>query len=392
MKRYNHIRIFTIGLSVFMLAAGSLTVFAREEEPVTLPIAEPVVESIETPSDAAGFSVYELTDEQTMHTALQTAALLDDIDNIKAYGEGLEENSKPQGVVIRWMYDGEVPDEFVISLSENEDMSDAAEYVCEADADENMIYSFALKNLYLMKTYYYTICAEGSELSSDIHSFTTACDVPRNLDIDGVTNVRDMGGWPLEGGGYERQGMIYRGAKFNKDESEEPLVTPEGITTLKDVLHIRSELDFRTVEDNENGGITKSVLGDDVNYYSMPWSASSISKASDMIRDIMVLFSDENNYPIYFHCSIGTDRTGFIAVLIHGLLGVSEDDIYRDYVFSDLGVIETAREAKNMRNRVEKNIKVCEGETFQEQVQNYLLGIGVTREQIDSIIDIMTVK
>lgn len=252
--------------------------------------------------------------------------------------------------------------------------------------------SFAVKNLALMKTYYYTISAAGSEIASDVYRFTTADDVPRNLDIDGVTNVRDMGGWPLEGGGYERQGMILRGAKFNQNESEEILITEEGIRTLKEQFHIKSELDFRTVEDNENGGITNSPLGEDVNYYSMPWSANSIAKAGDMIRDIMVLFSDENNYPIYFHCSIGTDRTGFIAVLIHGLLGVSEEDIYRDYVFSDLGVIETAREAKNMRNRVEKNIKVFEGDSFREQVCNYLLSIGVTQEQIDQITEIMTEK
>ena len=389
MKRGKLTRIIPVSLAVLMVSAFGTTVFAQEE-PVTISVPEIVVESIDAAADQAGFSVYDLGDSVTMHTPLQTAALTDDIENIQAYGVGLDENSKPQGAVLRWTYEGDSAEGFVLRLSENEDMSDPSEYICEEDADENGIYSFAVKNLYLMKTYYYTIAAKDSEAVSDVYSFTTADDVTRNLDVDGVTNVRDMGGWPLEGGGYERQGMIYRGAKFNKDESDEAMVTEAGIRTLKDELHIRSELDFRTVDDNENGGITQSVLGEDVNYYSMPWSATSIAKASDMIRDIMVLFSDESNYPIYFHCSIGTDRTGFVAVLIHGLLGVSEDDIYRDYVFSDLGVIETAREAKNMRNRVEKNIKVCEGETFSEQVKNYLLSIGVTQEQIDSIINIMT--
>ena len=79
-----------------------------------------------------------------------------------------------------------------------------------------------------------------------MYSFTTSGEAPRNLDIEGVTNVRDMGGWPLEEGGYERQGMIYRGAKFNQDESAEPVVTENGIKTLQDELKIKTELDVES--------------------------------------------------------------------------------------------------------------------------------------------------
>ena len=37
---------------------------------------------------------------------------------------------------------------------------------------------------------------------------------------------------------------------------------------------------------------------------------------------------------IYFHCRIGTDRTGTLAYILEGLLGVSEEDRVDDYELS----------------------------------------------------------
>eukprot|EP00002_Diphylleia_rotans_P029999 TRINITY_DN6139_c0_g1_i1.p1 TRINITY_DN6139_c0_g1~~TRINITY_DN6139_c0_g1_i1.p1 ORF type:complete len:362 (+),score=80.98 TRINITY_DN6139_c0_g1_i1:49-1134(+) len=52
------------------------------------------------------------------------------------------------------------------------------------------------------------------------------------------------------------------------------------------------------------------------------------------IAKCMDLFADEKNYPIIFHCTHGKDRTGVIAALILGCLGVSIDDIAADYAIS----------------------------------------------------------
>ena len=38
-----------------------------------------------------------------------------------------------------------------------------------------------------------------------------------------------------------------------------------------------------------------------------------------------------NGDNIFFHCTIGTDRTGTLAYFLEGLLGVSEEDRLRDY-------------------------------------------------------------
>ena len=50
------------------------------------------------------------------------------------------------------------------------------------------------------------------------------------------------------------------------------------------------------------------------------------------MREVMKYVVDPNNPEnIFFHCTIGTDRTGTLAYFLEGLLGVSEEDRLRDY-------------------------------------------------------------
>ena len=50
-----------------------------------------------------------------------------------------------------------------------------------------------------------------------------------------------------------------------------------------------------------------------------------------LLAKIFDILAQETSYPLYFHCIHGADRTGTLAVLIEGLLGVSEEDIVKDY-------------------------------------------------------------
>ena len=59
----------------------------------------------------------------------------------------------------------------------------------------------------------------------------------RWIDIDGVGNVRDMGGWKTASGKTVKYGMLYRGRRL-EDVSE------EGIATIKR-LGLKTELDLR---------------------------------------------------------------------------------------------------------------------------------------------------
>ena len=101
---------------------------------------------------------------------------------------------------------------------------------------------------------------------------------------------------------------------------------------------------------------------------------------------------------MYFHCAAGRDRTGTLAAVLLGVLGVREGDISKDYELTYFAPEDwsmwTSKDPDNFLHT--RNIDgglqaACNyiwdqgktGDTFRERVQNYLLGIGVTQKDID---------
>ena len=76
-------------------------------------------------------------------------------------------------------------------------------------------------------------------------------------------------------------------------------------------------------------------------------SSSSALARWDAMRDALKVFCDEANYPIYFHCKAGADRTGTLAFFLEGICGCSQTDIDIDYeltsVCGDRRVRNTSR-------------------------------------------------
>ncbi len=150
----------------------------------------------------------------------------------------------------------------------------------------------------------------------------------RFIYIDGIRNVRDMGGWKAENGKTVKYGMLYRGQQLNN-------IKESGIEQLNS-LGIKTELDIRHTSNNPS-----ETAGTGFNYVFLSTAAAydDIFKKSNTIstevknnyKQIFTLLSDESNYPIYTHCQGGADRTGTYAFLLNGLLGVSYEDLTRDF-------------------------------------------------------------
>ena len=108
------------------------------------------------------------------------------------------------------------------------------------------------------------------------------------------------------------------------------------------------------------------------------------------IKNFFNILADVNNYPLDFHCSIGKDRTGCMAYLIEALCGMSEEDIYRDYLFSNFAKISGICEPKDIDDRYGKTINDYEGANLQEKTYNYLNNVvGIEKAQLDSVISIL---
>ncbi|MBO5905026.1 MAG: tyrosine-protein phosphatase, partial [Kiritimatiellae bacterium] len=184
---------------------------------------------------------------------------------------------------------------------------------------------------------------------------------------------RDIGGW-LTSDGTKRvqQGLLYRSAQleFCSARDGEEIYSP--ITHLQDNLKIRLDVDLRQGVDhlvkygftatngwqgawtgwrcewNNYGYLTidESSIGPKVRRYCVdfyaPGQFPSYSalfsqdkyKASFWMGFYELYKSIKKGEPALFHCSHGKDRTGALAYIILGSLGVSETDCRRDFGFT----------------------------------------------------------
>lgn len=334
--------------------------------------------------------VYAQTDTlQTIdiHTQRQNMYINSSPSSGTWYAKGKAEYSKPMPIALDWAHlslSGESK-KYTVSVSENENMKNAVSY-------ETNALQLDLINLKIAKTYYWKVNSENYQ--SQIYKFDVADVAPRNISVDGVTNVRDLGGWKTQDGRRVKQGLVYRCGRLNKSsaKSAEIEITQNGIKTMTADLGIKSEIDLRLVYNGEIGAITSSPLGTGVKYINAPmeWDGNIFYDNKQELLKVFSIFADEDNYPLIFHCNIGTDRTGMVAYLINALSGVSQDDLMIDYLFSNLGNIGGSRKSTGITNSpYYKAIQNAQGNTWQQKTYSALVEYGVPSEQLDSIISIM---
>ncbi len=109
-------------------------------------------------------------------------------------------------------------------------------------------------------------------------------------------------------------------------------------------------------------------------------------------RKVFSLMADKSNYPMYFHCTGGADRTGTVSFLVNALLGVSEADLIHDYEFTTFSIygqrnIQQGDYSGYFQDFITK-LKSFDGETLAEKTENYMLSIGMTEEKISSLKEI----
>lgn len=350
------------------------------------------------------FSLKQFQDKVSFHTEEQIQFFNDaDLEsNLTEYGMGEEEKTRPLPIKLEW--DVIKAKKYTVRVSENSDMSDA--WVFTSRTDE-----FDLYNCKLDTTYYWTVEAhyKSNSFISEPSSFTTTNEGIRNIYIDGVNNVRDLGGYELPNNKTFKQGMIYRSAKLNESNLDKIVntITSSGIDVAINQLGIKSDIDLREIEPDDEGkietsGLSKSPLGENVNYVNCPMyyeGSTVISHTSSKkdaynkanIKKMFDYLANENNYPIVFHCTQGKDRTGAIAYLLEALLGMSHEDMAHDYLFTNMSSMgggackyETITFGYNLV------LRPYEGDDISQKAMSYLLDIGVSQTNIDSIINILS--
>ena len=213
---------------------------------------------------------------------------------------------------------------------------------------------------------------------------TGTCKMIRMPNVD---NIRDLGGWACDGGKI-KYGKLFRGGEMYG------YLTEEGKQQALQMMGILKEIDLRFAEDLN--GRTESGFGPTVDmlHVDMTWGSLEFQKTSGHIKAILDPLFDYvlADKPTYFHCSAGADRTGVVALLVEGILGVSQSDIDKDYeltcFFTGLGNNARSRERTAWTREI-TYINTFAGTTFQEKIMNLLLASGITLEKINAFREAM---
>lgn len=234
-----------------------------------------------------------------------------------------------------------------------------ANYYTLRTYDVTGLNKFPLYNLIPGTTYYYKVThvmADGSLVEAKSGNFTTASVPWRLLYIDGTQNVRDLGGWMGLNGKKIKYGRIIRGAALSDSSSPDLIVTGKGRLALAD-LKIQAELNLGAIDTETsiaaNCAYKKIGYG---NYADAVVTASARAQFKEALEWIVACLGgtlNQSGLPqvernIYMHCQGGCDRTGTLAFLLLGLLGVSESDLAKEYELSSFSVIGLGR----LRNTV----------------------------------------
>ena len=192
-----------------------------------------------------------------------------------------------------------------------------------------------------------------------------------------ASNVRDLGGWPCDGGTV-RYGLLFRGGE----------VTASDRAVLVQECGVRHDLDLRGQTEANR---TASPLGSDI-WFTCPenylWYTLGDKPTWKEILDCVITAATHNE-PVYFHCSAGADRTGTVACILEGLLGMSQSDIDKDY---ELTCFSTGTDTDNharRRNESEwKNLMIQisqhSGNTFRDKVVNFAVSCGIPISRINA--------
>lgn len=235
-------------------------------------------------------------------------------------------------------------------------------------------------------------------------------------------NIRDIGGIAVNDGKRVKRGLIFRSAELY-DLSEEDCRDLECLNILA-IYDLRSTLerDRRPSQAGRFGsaiistrdyvdsaaGFPKIVAlrptGEDLSieamqdlYRSIPYEhAPSIKRIFELIGD--------GNLPILFHCVAGKDRTGIVSALLLESLGCSREDIFLDYLMTNMStdhirsrfLEHASREVSDLAWEpvVRSDIRYLQAmfdqlDADHRGVEGYLASIGILGEDLTGIRQIL---
>lgn len=170
---------------------------------------------------------------------------------------------------------------------------------------------------------------------------------PRRLELGGCVNFRDLGGYPTADGRRLRWRRLFRADGLSRLDDDDCRVMAE--------LGLATVIDLRTpLERDERGNFPGDRVP--VTYHHLPLTdvlppdrdlarygdpdfvtdryRQMFEQGAPSLRRAVEVLAAPGALPAVFRCTAGKDRTGILAAVVLGFLGVPEEVIVEDYVLS----------------------------------------------------------
>ncbi len=240
-------------------------------------------------------------------------------------------------------------------------------------------------------------------------------DTARLINVSGVSNLRDVGGYRTTDGRTVRSGRLLRSASLHLlDEEGQQELIRRGLRHVIDLRHdhelVNAPNVFRGSEqvNYQNISLFQGLAPERIPIGAIPTLAEMYTELLDSSADLIVKAIEPfaTGETALVHCSAGKDRTGIIVALLLDLIGVDRATIVHDYALTDI-YLEPLRESFRDFARGAgidmvqyEHMISCRPEYIEAFLdhlydryggaRSYLLASGMTQEQLDAIREELT--
>jgi protein-tyrosine phosphatase len=212
----------------------------------------------------------------------------------------------------------------------------------------------------------------------------------RMLALEGVHNFRDFGDWRTLNGGRVTPGKLFRSGHLSRSTQKDlSRINALGIKTLADLRQpTERQREPNTLPADPPPTILQTRQG---GYDEAPHlqflREGNLSKKS--VHDYMLsayqriplephhqhIFAQvftqmQAGEPVLIHCAAGKDRTGILAALILTSLGVDREQVFEDYMLTNMAV-----DIDGLLPSIAKRISAQTGEPIEPEALRPMLGV-----------------
>jgi hypothetical protein len=171
----------------------------------------------------------------------------------------------------------------------------------------------------------------------------------RFIPLQGCVNFRDLGGYPTRDGRTVKWRRLFRSDAMHH-------MTREDAGYVTRILGVMTVVDLRNTDEVQRDG-RGAMAKPSVRFHGVPFleqrgitpfepSEDPVARLAEiyqwilrnsggLIAAALTELATDGCLPAVFHCTAGKDRTGVLAALTLGILGVSDEEIMEDFTLTN---------------------------------------------------------